>query len=533
MMYELSIYGLLYFSGSPALVGDNTQQGLRAGRPTRAKRKVCMLIAYILCVFGFTKAQTLFSKNYDEGRPVLLFSSVETVNNKFYVIGTSGENGVLSNYDRIFYGIIDANGIMIQHIDIYDSVPKGYSAYLNALTKDSIGNLFYTGYSFDSTAKANFVKINTATDDIVLKEYYTPNTYAFYGSKVLYVGYDCFITGVRTDLTINSADNILIKIDTNGNRLWQKQYGANNRLEYARSLVNLQNRNLMIGSFRSDFNQTNEKANTWLLEVDTGGNVVRQWFDPSDSTYVAEGLRQTQDGGFIYGAQKRVYQVAGSLGFTATVVKMDSNFNKQWVYEGGVLGTYTGVVDIEPLPDGGYVACGNYSNKEAWVIKFTETGQVVWLRKYMGLTDTTATWNLLSDIDILPDGGFIAVGQCQRIVNPNNLTPQVGWFLKLDSNGCEVENCLVGINDPQPYKDDFSSQIQIQPNPASDKVWVEAEPGMLGGELKIYDVSGRLVKQLMVEALQFGLEVSELSKGVYVISIEHEGLLGRGKLVKE
>lgn len=39
-MYELFIYGLLFISGSggsPALVGDNTQQGLRAGRPTRAK----------------------------------------------------------------------------------------------------------------------------------------------------------------------------------------------------------------------------------------------------------------------------------------------------------------------------------------------------------------------------------------------------------------------------------------------------------------------------------------------------------------
>ena len=56
---------------------------------------------------------------------------------------------------------------------------------------------------------------------------------------------------------------------------------------------------------------------------------------------------------------------------------------------------------------------------------------------------------------------------------------------------------------------------------------------MLGGELKLYDISGRLMKKLMVEALQFVVEVSDLSKGVYVTTIEHEGVLGRGKLVKE
>jgi hypothetical protein len=356
---------------------------------------------------------------------------------------------------------------------------------------------------------------NATTDTLIVYRYTTPDTYVFLGNALIQsVGNNFYVAGIKTDNSTGNGNVCLVKIDTNGDKVWEKFYNQR-RLDDARSVIQLTNGNLMLGAVRNDLNQTNERANTWLLEVDTGGNIARQWFDPSDSTYVAEGLKQTQDGGFIYGAQKKVYQVAGSLGFNATVVKMDSNFNKQWTFEGGVLGNYTGVVDIELLPDGGYIACGNYSNKEAWVIKFTEAGDVVWLRKYMGLTDTTATWNILTDIDLLPDGGFVAVGQCQRVINPNNLPPQLGWFLKLDSNGCEIENCILGVEDVKAEK----PQINIYPNPANSKINVSYAASEKVEEILILDLQGRQLQTHSAQPTATEIETINLESGMYFLQL--------------
>jgi hypothetical protein len=496
-----------------------------------------LLITACCVLYLSATSQSLWNRTYIEDRSVLLLSSVEVVNKEFHVVGTSGEVGVLASYDRFFYGIIDSNGIMTQFKNMYDSVPKSYSAFLNALTQDSAGNLLYTGYSVDTTVKVNLIRINTATNDILLNEYYTPNTYAFYGSKVLSVGCDYFITGVRTDLTVNSAENILIKVDSNGNRIWQKQYGVSNRIEYARSLVLLQNGNLMIGSFRSDFNQANEHANTWLLEVDTAGQVVRQWFDPNDSTYVAEGLRQTQDGGFIYGAQKKNYQSGlSSVSYNATIVKMDYNFNKQWVFTrgGNDLSIYTGINDIEELADGSFVAAGNltyYGTDTAlngYIVKLDAAGNLIWERTYRGIP-TTQSLNFLTDIDLLPDGGLIAVGQCQL---SGATPPQVGWFLKLDSNGCEAENCLVGIEGSRIERQE-ASDIQVWPNPTSSVVNILIEPDMLGAEIQLLDVTGKVLLSHKATGILTELNIAHLSKGWYVVVVKKQGRISKSKLIIE
>ena len=455
------------------------------------KNKLILLSTGLICSLVFTKAQNVWSYTYSQNRPIMYFSSIAKCDSGFVIVGgTRDTNG--TNYTRILLANIDSDGVMGNITTLGDAQTKNYGAFYNSLIVTVKGLFYYTGYTVDTAAKLLVLKKHIDSDTITLYEYYTPNSYAFQGCKMVETAFGFYVCGVRTDATVNSADNVLLKIDSNGNRLWQKQFGANNRIEYVRSLVLLPNGNLMMGSFRSDFNQTNEKANTWLLEVDTGGNIVRQWFDPNDSTYVAEGLRQTQDGGFIYGAQKKNYQSGfSSVSYIATIVKLDSNFNKQWTFNASShRSIYDGITDIEELPDGNFIAAGHLSYYgtdtalNGYIVKLDADGNVIWERTYRGIS-TTQSLNFLSDIDILPDGGLIAVGQCQL---SGATPPQVGWFLKLDSNGCEVENCLVGIETPKSPKGDFDSQMQIQPNPASDRVWVEVEPGLLGGELKLYDI---------------------------------------------
>lgn len=486
------------------------------------------LLCLLLVVFAlFANGQAVWNRTYIEDRATMLFSSVYADGSSYKVIGVT--SGSISNQAKAMSGVINPAGVINGYTALGDSIDVNYGLFWNTLIKTSDNHLAFAGYYYDSISAILFVLATPGLDSIREFKYYTPNTRAFQAYSLLQYDDSAFyLAGVRTSDSAPSNPNVLLmKINKNGERIWERYYNQY-KVDYARKLVKLANGNIMLGAVRNDANNTNEHANTWLLEVDTGGNFVRQWFDQSDSTYAAEGLKQTTDGGFIFGAQKKMYQVNSSTAYTASIVKVDSNFNKQWVYYGGVLGNFTGVVDIEVLNDGNYIVCGNYSNKEAWIIKLDTGGAVLWLKRYMGLQDTTPTWNILTDVDVLADGSLIAVGQCQRILNSNNLPPQVGWFLKLDSNGCEIENCTVGIDDISQKASNIN--LIIFYNQDIRSISFEAAD-MLGAEIKIYDLTGKVVYQGRVENYKESISIEQFRAGAYVLHLQKEGIMKHAKFV--
>jgi hypothetical protein len=164
----------------------NTEQRLR--RKTD-KGAIPILLLFALCVFTFdSKAQNVINRTYIEDRPVILFSSVVNVGATYHVIGVTGETGISSNYDRIFLGEMDQAGSISKYDAIYDSVLKGYSAFLNALIENNHGELVSTGYSFDTAFNVVLLRKDLVTDSIHMWEYYTPNSYAFYGFNVVEYG---------------------------------------------------------------------------------------------------------------------------------------------------------------------------------------------------------------------------------------------------------------------------------------------------------------------------------------------------------
>lgn len=479
------------------------------------------VIAMLLACFVLTKlcnAQYI-NRIYSDDRPLLVFSSVIEENGSYSIIG--GTYGTAPNIGKVWLSKLNDAGDMLVSYIYDDSVNASFAVLTNAFIKTSDGNFAFTGYSYDSQAYLLFGKANKTLDTVTLYRYYTPNTYAYHGYSLVQVDNYYYITGVRTLSSPQNANVVLVKIDSAGNRLWERMYDQE-KYDRANSIISLANGNLLLGAEKNDLNQTIQRANTWLLEVDTGGTVQRQWFDINDSSYVAQGLRQTSDGGFIYGAQKKMQQSINDVYFTGIVVKVDSDFNKKWTFNVGVMGNVTGITDVELLPDGNYIASGNYSNKFGLVVKLTSDGDLLWERKYEGITDGNAAWNILSDIDILADGSFVAVGQCQRLVNPNQLPPQIGWFLKLDSNGCEIENCLVGVESIiQNYE---TREIQVYPNPFTSDVSIALTGGYTStANFTITNITGQVVYQQVETNLAPGytkmLDLSYLPNGVYFVEV--------------
>lgn len=187
--------------------------------------------------------------------------------------------------------------------------------------------------------------------------------------------------------------------------------------------------------------------------------------------------------------------------------------------QGGGGTQYTGVFDIEELEDGSVIGCGNkpiYKGDSTmisgWIIKLDSSGNVVWDREYTGL-NAESVWNFLYDIDVLPDGGIIACGESQI---PNQ--GQHGWILRLDSNGCEVENCVVGIDELMKEK---KGEVKIYPNPARDYVTIEYAGFENDGLVEIVDVYGRIIttNQTIADKTRVEINTSGFSSGLYIVRV--------------
>jgi hypothetical protein len=75
-----------------------------------------------------------------------------------------------------------------------------------------------------------------------------------------------------------------------------------------------------------------------------------------------------------------------------------------------------------------------------------------------------------------------------------------------------------------------ASFLTIYPNPVRDAVSISVAPDMMRSKLQLMDVSGRVLKELMITNTAFTLDMSDLSAGVYFLKSANGQ---RQKLVKE
>lgn len=101
-----------------------------------------------------------------------------------------------------------------------------------------------------------------------------------------------------------------------------------------------------------------------------------------------------------------------------------------------------------------------------------------------------------------------------------------GWELWVITDTA-YRNSLKDTATPPPGGVALLSQqagFKVSPNPAHDKVLVSFDKTYNNGVITVTDVSGRLVKKLTIEhaTKSMNINLSDVPKGVYVISLKHE-----------
>jgi hypothetical protein len=156
------------------------------------------------------------------------------------------------------------------------------------------------------------------------------------------------------------------------------------------------------------------------------------------------------------------------------------------------------VHDLVKTPDGGYAMLGwayvypGQTHSYGWLLKTDSVGNEEWFHTYYHVwpePGDTWIWDELYDLEITPDGGFIAVGQHQDY---NDTEPQSTWLLKLDACG-EVEwsGCEPVMDATNLAQNPWS--FTIFPNPTTEEFSARwSGPQEVYG-YELYDLSGRLV----------------------------------------
>jgi len=232
-------------------------------------------------------------------------------------------------------------------------------------------------------------------------------------------------------IDLASRDVRLIKLDANGNKVWEKAYGGSGFEDCVAGIVELSNGDYIFTAWSTSYGAGRDDF--WVVRIDKNGNMV--W----DKTFGGTGMEdpeamiRTSDNYLIITGFTTSY---GSGGVDVWVLKLDTNGNLIWSKTFGGVGNerahWSG--GLKEIPGEGYVIVGETNSygdgdKDIYILKIDPDGNLIWQKTYGGSFEDCAR-----SVDLTPDGGLIVAGY----TNSFGAGKYDVWILKLDSGG----NCL-------------------------------------------------------------------------------------------
>jgi hypothetical protein len=305
------------------------------------------------------------------------------------------------------------------------------------------------------------------------------------------------ISGDKTQAGFGDLDYWIIKLDNNGNKVWDKTFGGNNYDGFSCLQQTSDGGYILGGSSLSGISGNKSQASKgsydmWVIKIDVNGNKI---WDKAFGGTDADGiscLQQTSDGGYILGGGS-----SSGIGGDKSqanqgmndywVVKIDAAGNKVWDKTLGG-NDYDELASLHQTTDGGYILGGksnsgisgdkseiNYGDKDGWVVKLNANGNKIWDKSFGKVGD-----DYIYAIQQTTDNGFIISGG-ETITS----TDTDFRLIKLAGN-------LTGLND---FEATNTNQLyQNQPNPFSKNTTISfslAQPEEI--ELIVYNSLGKTV----------------------------------------
>ncbi|RLB01938.1 MAG: hypothetical protein DRG83_09330 [Deltaproteobacteria bacterium] len=227
------------------------------------------------------------------------------------------------------------------------------------------------------------------------------------------------------------GDVLVFKVDCNGDLMWQKIYGLKDEFgfdatEKAYSICPISNGGYVIGG-GSDYRSPLGYPDFLVIRIDNEGNVV--WEKSYGGQYgeCASCILETSDGCFIVGGFTASY---GEGGDDLWILKLDFEGHVIWQNSYGGPGNER-IRCIKGTDDGncivaGYTTSFGTNDQDCWVLKLDGDGKVLWAKTYGGPGNEVANC-----IEKTSDGNYLIAGYTTSFGTGNSDI----WLIKINPNG--------------------------------------------------------------------------------------------------
>jgi hypothetical protein len=291
-----------------------------------------------------------------------------------------------------------------------------------------------------------------------------------------------------TQPTFGNNDFWIIKIDSSGNKKWNKRFGGSGD-DYLKKIITTNDNNfLLVGSSYSPISGNKSTLNKglndfWVIKIDTSGNKIWDKTFGGSTTDILVDVVKNNDGSFVLagttnstdGDVTEPKKVFAATSKDYWILKIDALGNKIWDkrFSSGEGSSDDYLRVISNISGIGYVIAGVSNGEKGadksgdgiishsddfWVLGLDESGTKVWDRSFGGEGE-----EILSNIIFSKDGSFLMTGStnakiCQDITEICRgqydfwVEKSSGYFLeksvklgdslKLEVLGCPGSNIL-------------------------------------------------------------------------------------------
>lgn len=276
-----------------------------------------------------------------------------------YIIETSDGGFVFTGSTFSFnqgYDLIiiktDGTGTQIWQEEYNDHVTSYLTAIGQCIQELPDGGFIVTGYSgfleYDDIDMWT-IRTNSEGDDIWNK--LSNDLYSDWGYSLKLLDDGGFIlAGAKTFSSTGPSDVWLVKLDADGNEIWNQQYGYTGADQAREVLVNDDGSLAIAGSLSFP-----TIKHFWLIKTDDQGNFLWSNIFGGSGNDVCYAAAKTEDGGYILAGYTESY---GNGSKDAWLVKTDENGTEEWNKTFG--GSLNDVArSIRQTDDGGFIIAGN------------------------------------------------------------------------------------------------------------------------------------------------------------------------------
>lgn len=389
-----------------------------------------------------------------------------------------------------------------------------------------------------------------------------------YGDLGIQQGVSCVVlpdgfalAGTTNTGPFGGYDFLLLRLDLNGDVLWQKEYGTSD-WDVCNDIVALNNGYCLVGL---SYGTAAGAGDAWIVAVDPAGDTLwtrtlgTQLFDEalgvdlvSDGGVVVTG--RAGGSGAMSDARATKFSESGALIWDTTMggdstdaflgavetssgdfsvvgnTRSYSSYNQMlhgllsangdsiWVHAVGSQGDYT-AAEIQMRPDGGFAIAGSIGvfsagGDDMYLLLTDQNGDFQIGKNYGGLEDEAA-----NSLVVLANEGYAIVG--------SSFTYGPGirsvFLVKSDSIGETFPDDVVEVIDPLfVASPTLSSNLRLFPNPVARGSWIRIKElsTLSVGQVRVADALGQVVVQQSIGSGALFIDELIFSPGLYHIQAD-------------